>query len=385
MNNRPEEVRDLESIENPEKMQLLLKKYLTGKTMQLKESDPPLEGVLLQSDTQGNILMKIQNSPLKVGDSVVIFRTIGRYVQLECTVQRIKDGIHLLALNRASIAKKERQFLRLSSESDILYITNIRTSKYALDRPLGSLPTSIKVNFSMVEKKLKLKDDFARVDAFEENNPLHIALRQSGKILYVRDTNNPDDYEVKDRDYFNYREFLGNNFIKKINDYRTAGIRSEIIYPIAFGEEISQFPPVGYVQVQSKYRFYEESKIEFLIEIVHDMIDQIRKANTVLIQKKQKVLNISRGGLRVSITDNELKEYLTRMTGFTFDLFFKMQAPITLYGLIRSIQKKMNGEMILGIQISGHSSRAGEMSRFLDNVSTLEKRMLIKLAERKRT
>ena len=112
------------------------------------------------------------------------------------------------------------------------------------------------------------------------------------------------------------------------------------------------------------------------------MVEKIRGSNTVMIKEKQQVVNVSRGGIRVRITHEELRTYLARQNGFTFDLVFRMQAPITLFGQIRSQKKMASGELLLGVQIAGNSDEAS-YKRFLGNVDKMEQEAKARLEAKK--
>ena len=377
------ESREVDLLESPAKIHLLLSKYLNGKIMFVKNYNPPAEAKILQSDSKCNIIVESPGAELELESQVTLFRTLGRYVQLDCKVLKHKADKYQMMVEKAHIAKKEREFLRLSADQDTVYITNIRTSKYTLNASMYSIPTSVKVNFSMTEQKLKQRDDYATVDIYPKKDALLNAVKDSGKILYLRDSGEKESYQPASEDFFDYAQFLGANLPRKIDEYRASGIRSEIIYPIRYRNDEEEIVPLGYIHIRNKTKMYERSRIQQLDDMTKDMMEQIRLSNTVLIQKKQRVLNLSRGGLRIAISDAELKEYLAAQGGFSFDLFFKMQAPITLYGLIRSTIQLRNGDTVIGVQISGNSSREGEMKRFIDNVQILEKKVLQRLGDKK--
>ena len=377
------ESREVDILDSPAKIHLLLSKYMAGKLMFVKNYNPPAEAKVLQSDSKCNMIIQCPGAELEIGGKVSLFRTLGRYVQLDCIVSKHKDDKYQMVVEKAHIAKKEREYLRLSADQDSVYITNIRTSKYTLNASMYSIPTAVKVNFSMNEQKLKQRDDYATIDVYPRKDTLLNAIKDSGKILYLKDSSEKSSYFPLSDEFFNYEEYLGESLPRKMDEYRVSGIRSEIIYPIKYLNDDEEIIPLGYVQIRNKTKIYEQARIKQLEDMTKDMMEQIRLSNTVLIQKKQKVLNISRGGLRIEISDNELKDYLIAQGGFSFDLFFKMQAPITLYGLIRSTIKLTNGDMVIGVQISGNSSRGGEMKRFIDNVQILEKKVLHRLGDKR--
>jgi len=375
--------RELQAIDDPARLELLLQKYLSKKSLFIRGFEASAEAKIIQSGPGKEIVMFLDGVDPGIGEAVSFFRTIGRYVQLDCRVMQKEGENYRLYIEKASIATRERKYIRLPVEEGT-YITNIRTSKYTIDATVSSIPTAVKINFSTNEQRLKQKEDYATIDIFEGKPDLYRALQKSGKILYVRDTTEVNDFSPPSEDFFNYQAYLGEKLIRKMDEYRAAGIRSDIIYPIKYRNEMEEVVIIGYIQIQSKHKNYERSRIKALEELVGEILHQIQMANTILVQKRQHVLNLSRGGLRLLITDAELQEYLIRQGGFSFDLIFKMQAPITLYGLIRSSLKTKRGELIIGVQISGNSSRPQEMKRFVDNIAMIEKKLVHQLSLRRK-
>ena len=115
-------------------------------------------------------------------------------------------------------------------------------------------------------------------------------------------------------------------------------------------------------------------------------MDRIRDANTVLLPVHQHILDISRGGLRLRISDENLKKSFTKAKGFIFDIVFKLQAPITIYGDIKYTIQDGEGNMYLGVDFAGNSSRKDEMKRYYSMVRPMEmdyKKRLMKEMKKK--
>jgi hypothetical protein len=49
-----------------------------------------------------------------------------------------------------------------------------------------------------------------------------------------------------------------------------------------------------------------------------------------------------------------------------------LQAPLTIYGEIKSITFDPNGDMYIGVDFEGNSSRKDEMKRFYDVLKPME-------------
>ncbi len=384
----PKIQRELETISETEKIRKILKNHLLGKTLFLKQTDPHAEIKLLEfaSESKNEIWITPVGTRLEKGP-IALFRILGRYIELHCTVLEgdPDSSRYRIRINEAAIAKKERKHLRISVQESLVYVTNIRTSKQSIDATLFNIPTSVKVNFSMFEQKLKPRADFVKIDVFGDRGTILDEVRKTGKALLVEDTHAISSYTPRSDEFVDYASFLGINITKAMNDYKLKKVISEMIIPVNYITHDEDVIPLGYIQLQSKSHHFTREDVVKMKKVAEELVKTIRDSNTVYIQEKQRVLNLSRGGMKMLITHDELKNYLIRQRGFTFDLVFKMQAPITLYGIIRSAARDGAGNLLLGIQISGYSSRENEMKRFMDNVNLMENKLKEKVARQTET
>ncbi len=116
------------------------------------------------------------------------------------------------------------------------------------------------------------------------------------------------------------------------------------------------------------------------------LVDRIRDANTLLIPVHQEIIDISRGGAKLSITDENLKKSILKSRGFIFDIVFKLQAPITIYGEVKCSYTDQDSNLIVGVDFEGNSSRKDEMKRFYAILKPMEadyKSRLIKTMRKK--
>ena len=74
----------------------------------------------------------------------------------------------------------------------------------------------------------------------------------------------------------------------------------------------------------------------------------------------------------MKITNPDLKKYIHKSRGFVFDIVFKLQAPLTIYGEIKATSTDSEGNLILGVDFEGNSSRKDEMKRFYSVLKPME-------------
>jgi hypothetical protein len=142
------------------------------------------------------------------------------------------------------------------------------------------------------------------------------------------------------------------------------GFRSIIICPVIYITEESRSIPFAYIQLISKNENFSIEQMLEVKDLSFKLVDRIREANTVLLSVHQQILDISKGGVRLMISDENLKKYLIKSRGFIFDVLFKLQAPITIYGEIKYTSYDDRGTLYIGVDFAGNSSRKDEMKRY---------------------
>ncbi|MCR9141864.1 MAG: DUF1577 domain-containing protein [bacterium] len=404
--------RELEIIYEPEKVQHLIQKYLANQRMFLKGFDPPY-AVKVAGASELNVLsVDMGEYEPEKDQELVLFRILGRYMHLKCAVvgHTGQSSLYTLAVKSAAIARKDREALRIPIHNDEAYITNIRTSKHTIDATLFNIPTSVKVGFSTFEQQLRASQiaDTIKIDVYGKRGTVLDEIRKSGKALLLTNAEDPAAYapppvpadgtnsadsgdsvnpggsgDAQKIEFLDYAAYLDDELQETITRYRREKIKSEIIVPINYIAHDMTSIPLGYIQLQNKSGHFDAAKVAEVQEMAATMVERIRDSNTVVVQEHQEILNLSRGGLRITITHEELKDYLARQQGFTFDLIFKMQAPITLHALIRASYFMPSGDLILGLQISGRASRHDQVKRFEVNINNYETKIRAEIEKRK--
>jgi hypothetical protein len=374
-----DEMRSLEWVMKPESIKALIERHLIGKVIFLKGYEPHPRIRLLSLNPNGTA--EIQ-SPVtfELEDHPVFFRILGRYLELHATIIQKKDAGHFtMRVDRLGVSLKDRSDLRIPVEGDEVCITNIQTSKYLIDTANARIPTTVKVSFGEYQLFLANEFDFVKIDVFEQRGTLLDEVRKTGKAVFVSDTTIPESYSPPDSRFLDYASYLGANLQKQIFEYRKMKVRSEVIWPVIYVTHDRTEVPIGYIQLQSRTQTFDLSIVDRLKQICEEMIEKIRLANTVYVKERESIINLSISGMRLRIRNRELSSYLMRQSGFTFDVLFRGQAPITVYGLIRSATKTAEGHLICGVQIAGYTDDTAGRARYESNVRAMEQRYREKL------
>lgn len=364
--------RSLEWVIKPESVAALFTKHLVGKTMFLKGSEPNPKVKLVARNPNGTIELE-SSTPFEVENQPVLFRVLGRYIEIHGTIIQKKSIENFtMRIDRIGVSVKDRGDVRIPVSPDDVCITNIQTSKYLIDTANAVIPTTVKVSFGEYERILKNEFEFVTIDVFGSRGTILDEIRKTGKPLFVADTSDAVSYSPQSSALLNYSKFLGQGLQKQIFDYRSKKVKSEAIVPVNYITHDRTVVPIGYLQVQSRSSKLDIQVLERLNQICEEMIEKIRQSNTVYVKEREAIINISMTGMRVRIKNRDLATYLMRQGGFTFDVLFRGQAPITVYGLLRSAARTADGNLICGVQIGGFSDDTSDRNRYQSNIRALE-------------
>ncbi|AKP26167.1 DUF1577 domain-containing protein [Leptospira interrogans] len=370
--------REKETISDPTKKFHIISKFLvqTDIIAQTSNSLKQIVKILQVSKDATKILVQTQTpNALPLNSHVTLAKLLAKYVELSCEVIDEKpNNQFILSVSEISIASKERSLNRIVPPEGTVWITNIRTSKTTIDANLFNIPTSVKVNFADYETKLKSKYDFLKVDVFGTIGDKFDLVKKTRKILYISNTQKEQSYAAYNQeDFIDYAAELGDeeDVHKRIIEYANQKIKSELIVPVIYLSHEEQAIPIGFVHAQNRNREIDILEVMEIKTLTFEMVDRIRESNTILVKERFPIVNISTGGLKVKINHPDLNQDFIKRAGFTFDIFFKMQAPLTAFGVIRSVTKDTEGNLYVGLSIEGNSYRPGERKKYIDNVNRL--------------
>ncbi len=371
--------RELLIVKDSVQIKSIIQKYFLNNTLFASGYDPPLEAKIIEIRESKWMVIDFKNHKAKKDETYTLYIVLNRYAHVSGRI--VTEGVsggryYLLEINHIAIAKLDRSSKRILVSEKEVTINNFRISKNELNVGMNHVPTSIKLGFNELKNRLKANADFIEINALELKDELDGGvfkeISKNGKPILVRNTADPNSYLPFNKSYFNYADYLKSNLRTHILECKKKGIISEIILPIIYISNDQTPIPLGYVHMQSKSVAYSPEDVQTIWIMLRDMLDRIAKANAQLIISREQVMDISRGGLMMKIKNPELIEKLKIQKFFTFDLFFNMEAPITLYGMICTFYTGIDGANI-GVHIQGNSSRDGEMKRYYEKIDYFEK------------
>ncbi len=373
--------RDLIVVKSPEKIVPLLNEHFLNTAIFIKGHEPPVEVKIVEIRKPNHVVLNFMGYEPSLNETYILYKILNRYCHISARVvqEKVHGGrYHLLTLDHIAIAKKKRDSKRIAVIDDAIFISNFRVNRSEMNINSNRIPTSIKLGLSELKNIYHERADYIDVQHYDKlassnkKNPIFDKICISAKPLLLKNTLDSASYKPFNSAYFDYATYLGTKINQKITEYRQKGILSEICIPVVYAIQDQTSVPLGYVHMQSKAKYFSQHDVKDVWQGIKSVMKRIRDSNTMIINEREKIVNISYGGMLLFIQNKDLIEKIEKQTNLIFDLFFRMQAPITLSGLIRKFEKGDKG-VHLGIEIEGNSSRPNEMERFHENLDKLEK------------
>lgn len=295
----------------------LIENKLHRRSLYLKGSQPPAE--FTPGLRTGESIEFYCSPTLELPKTIVLFLTLNRQLEVDFTLQEVKEPGHLILVpEQARIGSAQRSSPRYEiKDPDLVVATNFRISTNKIAPNNTKLQITTQVIFPEFEKTLSAELPGVRVIlAGDPRMPPELsgkAHHEAAEVTIGGQLHFAQPVLVQDQDHLTLLAF--------------------IVIPA---------PPGGIsrsLQIRAD-------------ELADDLLQKVIDANTTLLKDRQRIVNISEGGVALEIDNDILRKNLPLRDWFTFDLLFKMHAPIRFYGNIRHIAKK--GEnLIVGIDLSG--------------------------------
>jgi hypothetical protein len=345
--------------------------------------------VTINEYNEDKTLMMVADPDFKPEKELVIYGLLDKYIEVDLeVVEEYGPGYFKCKIKGARRAIEGRKDLRFKLEGEAV-ATNFKISKHTIDVSRFNIPTSIKVVLEQFQSvNMKFSDKFiVDVIAADTKDIMLKNIRNSGKTLFVSDVSNIDSYKAVSDDFIDVAKIYGHELNQLVMRNLKEGYKSIIIVPVVYITENGTNLPFAFIQAISKEENFGIDKVFELKEMSLRLVDRIRDANTLHVSAHQKIVDIGRGGAKIKIDNGELKKYIQKSKGFVFDIVFKLQAPMTIYGEIKAISTDSDGNIFLGVDFEGNSSRKDELKRFYDVLKPMEadyKARLIKSMKNKR-
>jgi hypothetical protein len=302
-----------------------------------------------------------------------IYGLADKYVEIDLElIEKKGPGYFLCRIKAARKALHGRKGLRFKLEEGEVAATNFKIANYNIDLTDYKIPTTIKVVLDQFKSLNAKMADIVNVDVFKssETDALLNNIKKTGKNVLISDTSDAESYKAMNDNFIDVTEIYGKDLARFMKFNAEKGYKSIAITPFIYVSD-KEASPFGYIRINSKTATLDIDAIFDMKEKSMNLIGQIQEANTKLFTVRQPIADISRDGVKLKITDPDLMNGISKVKRLVFDILFKMQAPITINGEIKSAYK-LGKDMFIGIDFTGNSSRKDEMKRFYEVLLPME-------------
>ncbi|TGL19981.1 DUF1577 domain-containing protein [Leptospira yanagawae] len=370
-------MRPMDQITGKEQKHHVILHYLMNQEMKANWNGQVQTMTVLQEVPGGEeiIVQWTEAWVLAEGSTIVLSKLLARYLELHCTfVKQLAPHKVQLRVEKVLIAKKERLNPRFTiTEEGMVNVTNIVSSKTIIEANMFNIPTLVRVNFEDYRKRMMVRSGEAgTMDIFKSGMERKFdVVKSTQKILYIKDATNPESYKMDDEGFINYEDDIEDNVDKLAFAARDKKIKSELILPILYKNELEEIIPIGYYFLQTKDKSITEDDLKFYQTQIAEMIERIKDANLMTTVEKFPVIDLSATGLKLRVNNSNLVETLPKQKGILLELVFKLQTPFRFFGKIAWAHKEETGDLLVGIEFSGKRTYA-EKVRFEENIEIIK-------------
>ncbi|MDH4200252.1 MAG: DUF1577 domain-containing protein [Spirochaetia bacterium] len=350
-----EDARENSIVNEQAKIAYLIKEYILGKPLYIKHTIPSVE-VSLEPVGKDNQYTLILKRPYTPGAEVSVYLTYKRHMELSCTVLKTEGSEYIVSIKEAIISNKPRAEKRLGVAEHEVFGHHFYISKNKIDFNPMSFSVSNKVLFKDAERTLSPLYPFIKIFDMDPQNdtPEKKIIKKFGKGVFITSLTIDSETEfTEELGTMSAKEALGDNYKSFKTDLVNKGVQSWLIRPILYTNIKGEIFPIGYMLLKSSDKILGLEDYQKLEAEETKIVERIKDSNTIILNNRQIILNISPSGALLEVEDKEFQGYLLQRTDMTFDLLFKYMAGLRFYARIHHIRKKSNGNLLIGLGFHG--------------------------------
>jgi hypothetical protein len=374
--------RDWDFIRETEKLNYLLLEKLKTVRFYLKDTEPPAE-FYIGEQSNGAIVFHCPPD-VEPSEAVTLYSTLKRQVEIDFKlIDRPEPGTVHLAPVEGRISKIDREFPRFNNDSDAIHAANFQVSKSEIAVDHTRSHVANKVIFNEFEKRLH--GEFPGLKIYEygtrERPQATKYLNKKKDVILVSNVSDFATYRSSGEgvvDYYDLLETEDEMLPEKVRKaYLERQLQSVLVQPLLYEMADGTSLPIAffYLEVKQGAGPLDMSAVERLKDVGEDVIHRIEDASLITVKEKQAVINISEGGVALEFTQPDLVKYVPQRRTITFDLVFRMQAPLRFRGKVCHIHEAGPGRVVVGVNLdgTGHSDfRTGTRDRLRSLIRMLK-------------
>lgn len=355
--------RDFSLINDEKTISYLIKEYLDNKEVFIKtDNKQKISADLEFLERKKTVKLTFRYQPPLglVKDSISIFTIEKRYIEIKLKKEEFSSKSGEFSFINAKIALKIRNVPRINVEFDNIYATNLRLSKYTIEPGITKAPICCQVAFDQLKTEIEKEFPNAKIGIMNDSidNKAILASMLKREIIYVLNTSDESAFRGMGK-YLDYREILGNRFEREQSLLLDKKISSFLVFPVIYTNTKDEDVSVGYIYLESKTGGIPKNVIPQLKKFADSIVEQIRDSNISIIKEKQKIINVSKGGIQLELSNPDTINILKAHGN---EVVFEVNAErftFVLYGRIVHIFLDHEKSYVVGMKLIGGERRRG--------------------------
>ncbi len=359
-----QEERESKLVTDKKNILYILDRYLQNEKLYLKNYSKTVPAkVEILKENQLKIFLPFD---YQIEGSVVLYSVVKKYIEFEFNyISTLKIGSHLFEPSKAVIATSSRRDTRYDVLDESVKVTKVQILPNADDIMYASSSgVSLDVIFNEYERRLLEFYPKVEIAAFHENDELVQIVNQTQKMLALKDCREKLGFYPDSEELVHLGIALNDRIDGMMESFEKHHIRSLYIYPVIFHRFEKRDVSFAYIKIWSEEGLIDDDSIlAHLNHTAYELRNKIRHALVKVYKVEQGVINISKGGIKLLVDSEELKDSLFINDDLILDLSFDSPdnlKPITFKARLISRSKGKDGNIGMGIAFLGSEEKGYE-------------------------
>ncbi len=357
------EKRKYYELVDEDKISQLKKNFLNDvKIFYVKGLPKVIQGNLNPSD-EGKINLTFNAAlPELSSDKLTVYTTTNRYIEWLLQAQDFDGQKGHFDLVGAKIAADTRKFKRINVQKEEVWVDNFRLGQFPIHSEMKKAPLCVENQMDLLRSKIASEFSGIEIipyDQTEKRRDIQ-AVYELKKPLYIEDTLQGSQNEAPDSEFLNYKGYLKGMFSHEMDMLKHKNIRSLIVIPIVYTNFKSEHVTIGYIRLISTKGPIPMTTYTRLNSYAKTLTKAIQKSNLKKISPRQKVVNVSKFGVQIGVSDSKLIDLLKSNPGeVVMDIKPSVHVRYTLLGKVSQILQVDEQDYLIGLHFIGGASRLG--------------------------
>ncbi|XDD42576.1 DUF1577 domain-containing protein [Leptospira sp. WS60.C2] len=329
------------------------KQMMSGNGLFLKGYDSPVKVKFKGERPDGAHIWELETMPEMIETIFTIQATPSFHVEIDYELQNQKDNLLLGKVIDRRQTYTVRQEPRNQKARGNVVASNFLIAKTNID---FSKLTGVSSQVILSDIQRTVLKNYPQSKVVFISSSIHSdeidLMKEHKKPIFILDTENFESFDAPD--VFDPKKTFEDEFLldDKVIEYKKKKIGSYLYYPLFIQMKEMHF--FAYLSLETERTRIPAEVLDLFKEVERTFQERIMDSNTHILDIKQNVLNVSRGGVALEINNMEIVQALKVKPSFTLDINFKLQAPIRMAIELRHLEE-VNDFYRLGGRITGVS------------------------------